>query len=284
MLNVIAVVAVSLAGVLVGAVVIGARRWESETRELRERLDAARLPVRPKTVDFRELQSLPAPVQRFFRMAVKEGQLLVAAVHVRHRGTFNIGETADQWKTFTSDQMILAQRPGFDWDGRIAMMPGMAGRVHDAYIAGEGLLHASLLGLFTLANVRGTTAMAEGELMRFFAEAAWYPTVLLPSQGVRWQPLDDRSALATVADGAISVTLRFTFGDSGLIESVRAEARGRMVNGEIVPTPWEGRFWNYIEHDGMRIPVDGEVAWLLHDGARPYWRGHITEISHQYAD
>jgi hypothetical protein len=283
-LNVIAVISVSLATVLAGAVIFGARRWESETRELRARLDAARLPVRPKTVDFRELQSLPAPVQRFFRMAVKEGQPLVAAVHLRHHGTLNMGEAADQWKAFTSDQMIVAQRPGFAWDGRIAMMPGMAACVHDAYIAGEGLLHASLLGLFTLANVRGATAMAEGELMRFLAEATWYPTVLLPSQGVRWQCVDDRSALASVTDGAISVTLRFTFSESGLIETVRAEARGRMVNGEIVPTPWEGRFWNYSERDGMRIPVDGEVAWLLPEGAKPYWRGRITEITHQFAD
>ena len=45
-------------------------------------------------------------------------------------------------------------------------MPGLAARVHDAYVAGEGLLHASLLGLFTIANVRGTSTMAEGELMR----------------------------------------------------------------------------------------------------------------------
>lgn len=35
------------------------------------------------------------------------------------------------------------------------------------------------------------------ELMRLLGEAAWYPTVLLPGQGVRWQPVDDRSAEAT---------------------------------------------------------------------------------------
>ncbi len=179
--------------------------------------------------------------------------------------------------------MIVTQRPGFDWDGRIAMMPGLAARVHDAYIAGEGLLHASLFGLFSLANVRGTTAMAEGELMRFFAEATWYPTALLPSQGVHWQPLDDRAALATLTDGDLCVTLRFAFNESGFIETVRAEARGRTVNGEIVPTPWEGRFWNYLERDGMRVPVDGEVAWLLPTGAKPYWRGRISEIAYRFA-
>lgn len=223
-------------------------------------------------------------MQRFFSIAVREGQQMVAAAHLRHLGTFNMGEVADQWKGFASDQVVVAQRPGFDWDGRIAMMPGVAARVHDAYVAGEGLLHASLFGLFTLADLRGSRPMAEGELMRFLAEAAWYPTALLPSQGVRWQSVDDQSALATLTDGAIAVTLRFMFGESGLIETVRAEARGRMVDGEIVPTPWEGRFWNYSDCDGMRIPMDGEVAWLLPEGVKPYWRGRITEVSHRFAD
>jgi hypothetical protein len=29
-----------------------------------------------------------------------------------------------------------------------------------------------------------------------------------------------------------------TIDEAGLIETVRAEARGRMVSGTIVPTPW----------------------------------------------
>ena len=286
MLNVVVVVALRvavLAGIVLAvAVILGARRWTTETRELRKRLEAGRVPVRPETVDFGEMEGLPAPVQRFFRAALTEGQPMVTGVHVRHRGTFNMGETADQWKPFTSDQRIVTQRPGFDWDGRIAMMPGLTVRVHDAYLAGEGLLHASLFGLFSLADVRGSRAIAEGELMRFFAEAAWYPTALLPSQGVRWEPLDDRSAYAELTDGSLSVTMRFTFNESDLIETVSAEARGRMVGGESVPTPWEGRFWGYSERQGMNVPLEGEVAWILPTGTKPYWRGRISEIDYEF--
>ncbi len=85
-------------------------------------------------------------------------------------------------------------------------MPGLPVRVHDAYVAGEGILHASLLGLFPVVDMRGTSDVAEGELMRFFAEAAWYPTALLPSQGVRWEAVDDNSAYATLTEGDISVS------------------------------------------------------------------------------
>ena len=75
--------------------------------------------------------------------------------------------------------------------------------MRDAYVAGEGLLYAAPLGLFTVMDVSGQPGVAEGELMRFFAEAAWYPTALLPSQGVRWEAMDDRTARATLADGEL---------------------------------------------------------------------------------
>ena len=282
-LRVLIIVIALVSALLVGAWLYGAYRWNSETRELRARLDAACVPVRPQTVDFRELEGLPAPVQRYFRTVLEEGQPMVAGVYVQYTGTFNMGETKDKWKPFTSDQEVVAQRPSFDWDGRVSMMPGLPVRVHDAYVAGEGTLHASVLGLSTVVDMRGTRDVTEGELMRFFAEAAWYPTALLPSQGVRWEAVDTRSAYATLEEGDITIRMLFTFNKEGLIDAVRAEARGRAVGDEVIPTPWYGRFWNYEERDGMRVPLDGEVAWVLPEGEKPYWRGHITSIRYQFA-
>ena len=119
--------------------------------------------------------------------------------------------------------------------------------------------------------------------MRFGAEAAWYPTALLPSQGVRWEAVDERSARATLEDGGTSVTMLFAFDERGLIETVSAEDRGRTVGGEVVPTPWQGRFWNYAERGGMLVPMRGKVAWMPPEGEETYWRGHIAEIDHVLA-
>jgi hypothetical protein len=239
--------------------------------------------VRPQAVDFRVLEGLAAPVQRYFRAVLTEGQPLISAVNVEHTGTFNMSESGEQWRAFRSTQRVVTRRPGFVWDGRIAMVPLVAVHVHDAYVAGEGILHPALFGLITLADMRDTGGeVARGELMRFFAEAAWYPTALLPSQGVQWQPVDDRSAKATLIDGALSLTMLFRFGDDGFIESVRAEARGRTVDGQVIPTPWEGRFSDYQERSGMYAPLTGEVAWILPQGRRPYWRGRITKLVHDF--
>ena len=62
MLRVLVVILALVTALLVGARLYGAYRWNAGTQELRARLDAARLPVRPQTIDFRELEDLPAPV------------------------------------------------------------------------------------------------------------------------------------------------------------------------------------------------------------------------------
>jgi hypothetical protein len=258
-------------------------RWNEGTRRLRARIEAARRPPAITRIDFRELAGLPAPVQRYFRTVLRQGRPIITAARVKHTGTFNMGAEDEQWKAFHSDQLVVTRRPGFDWDARITLFPGFVAHVHDAYVAGEGLLHASVFGFLTVADVQGPGEIATGELMRYVAEAPWYPTALLPSQGMRWEPVDERTARATLTDGPNVLTMTFRFTADGLVERVGTEARGRMVGEEIVPTPWEGRLWNYGLHEGMLVPFDGEVAWSLHEGRRPYWRGHITELNYEFA-
>ncbi len=131
----------------------------------------------------REIDDLPAPVQRYFSAVLQDGQRLIAAATFEFAGRFNLSATAEQWKPFTSTQRAITHHPGFVWNGRVAMLPGLAAHVHDSYIAGVGALHTAMFGLFTVAKVHGGGEIARGELMRYFAEMVWYPTALLPSQG-----------------------------------------------------------------------------------------------------
>jgi hypothetical protein len=252
-------------------------RWRRGTEVLRRRLESGRIGGVPPAFDARELAALPAPVRRYLLAVLRPGQAIPAAASVTHRGTFSLGEERPKWMPFTSTQRVVADRPGFDWDARIAMGFGLAARVHDGYVLGEGVLHAELLG-WTLADQRATSELAIGELQRFLAEAPWMPTLLLPGQSVGWESIDDTSARATLADGSTIAMLDFHFGDDGLVDRVSTPGRYRLIDGKPVATPWEGRFWNYAERGGMRVPLDGEVAWLLPAGPLPYWRGHLESI------
>jgi hypothetical protein len=273
---------VSLVTVAGGAAAYGSARWRRGTRTLRAPLEAGRVPG-PARYDARELEGLPPPVQRFFRAVLTDGQPLVAALSVDQVGNINMSASGQQWKPFTAQQRIVTRRPGFDWDARIMMLPGVPVRIHDAYVAGIGTLHAEVLGLFPVADVPNSTELARGELMRFLAEAAWYPTALLPGHGVQWEAVDEQSARATLTDGAIPVTMTFRFHPDGPIDTVRAESRGRMVNGKETGVPWQGRFWDYADRHGMRVPLQGEVAWDLPQGLTTYWRGTNTAMAYELA-
>ena len=258
----------------------GKYQWQLETDRLRDRLTNGKQTINTKTYDLKELEGLPTPVQRFFQTVLKPGQPIVAAVNLSQQGLFNMSETEAKWSPFTATQLVTTQRPGFDWDARIQMAPGVSAFVHDAYVLEEGSLHASLLGLFTVADVRGTPQAAQGELLRFFAEMPWYPTALLPSQGVRWEAIDDTSARATLTDTPTTVSLVFRFNAEGTIETMRAEARYR---DKLTAMPWSGRFWNYSACNEMLIPLEGEVGWEYPDGIRLYYKGKVTEINYEFA-
>jgi hypothetical protein len=262
-----------------GLSAIGKRRWSLSTRALHTRLDAAQVPPIAARHDRRELDGLPAPVQRYFRAVLEDGQPIVRSVILEQTGSMNLGQTGEQWRAFTAQQRVTACAPGFVWDARIRFMPGIAVFVHDSYIARVGRLEASVMGVLSLADQQGTGELARGELIRYFAEAAWYPTALLPSQGVQWSAVDEHAADATLVDGPFEVTMRVSFDDAGLIRSSRFEARGMAVGKKIVSMPWEGRWSDYARRGGMRVPLSGEAAWCLPQGRKPYWRGAVDSIT-----
>ena len=108
------------------------------------------------------------------------------------------------------------------------------------------------------------------------------PRLAAAKPGVRWEAVDDSSAHATLVDGPLTLKLLFSFNAEGRLDTVRADARERVVDGRAVRAPWQGRFWDYAERSGMRVPLDGEVAWILPEGEKPYWRGATTSLNYEF--
>ena len=265
------------------AALYGKQRWAAGAKKMRGELEDGRIAIDPKAFRLQELDGLPAPVKQYFQTVLQDGQPIITAASIQHAGHIDMGELVPNWKPFTSQQRVITQRPGFDWDARVRMLPGIPVFIHDAYVAGNVRLQASVLGLFDMADMNDSADLKRGELMRFFAEAVWYPTALLPSQGVRWEAIDEHSAQATMTDGDVALTMLFRFNAEGLIDTVRAESRGRAVGGAMMHAPWQCRMSNYALRDGIKVPLEGEVAWLLPDRIKTYFHGKITCIAFEFA-
>ena len=279
-------VAAGTVGALVagGIAAAGAGRaaWERESARAVGRLRAAATAARrleSETGSVSDLPVPPKPVRRYLRWAIPEGAEPVRLARIRWRGEFRMRPGA-KWAPFSAYQEYSLRPPGFVWDARIHLFPGMTARVRDGYLAGAGTVSGRLGGVFPLAHAGGPPEIAQSALARWLGEAVWFPTALLPGGAVTWQTIDDTSARALVVDCEVRAEGEFRFGPSGEVFSVRA-IRFRDVGGQPVATPFEGRFGSYTSNDGFHIPREAEAAWLLEDGAFVYWRGRVAEVEYE---
>ena len=108
---------------------IGYARWNGETARLEEKLDRDAKEPDTGIVSFRNFDKLPAPVARYFRMALREGQPMVRLARVTHKGEFLTSRGKSPWSSFKSTQHFSARPAGFVWDAGISMTPLMRVRV-----------------------------------------------------------------------------------------------------------------------------------------------------------
>lgn len=141
-------------------------------------------------------------------------------------------------------------------------------------------MQAKVAAAITMMDQHGRVELSRGALQRYLAEAVWFPTALLPREGLKWTAVDDSTALATLTDSGITVSLQFRFDSRGDVVGVYAPDRPRAVHGTYQATPWAGRFRNHAVRNGVRIPLEGEVEWIMPAGPLPYWRGRMVSIEY----
>lgn len=254
--------------------------WNLETEYLVEKLREKTLSVEPQTLSFKDFDKLPAPVAKYFRLVLKDGQPIIKTAQFEQKGEFFLNE---KWIPFEATEYFSASPSAFIWDARMNLNSLVNVRVRDGYVRGEGFMKAKILSLFTVADADKKTELNSGALQRFLAEAVWLPTSLLPSENLVWSEINENRALATLSESGTTVSLEFRFNKAGEITEVFSPARFREFESEFIKTPWLGRFWNYVERSGMMIPTEGEVEWQLPEENMPYWKGKLVDARYEFA-
>ena len=278
-LKVGAAVAAALLGGTAIAAATGALLWNRATDRLVRRLAAAPAGSGPAAYDPTELEGLPAPVARYFRRVLSPGQPMIRSARITHEGEFRTRPDA-AWSPFESVQHFTAVPAAFVWDARIRMAPFLAVRVRDHYSGGSAAMLGKLAALIPVVDEEGGAELAASALHRQLAERVWLPTSLLPSQGVRWEAVDDSTARASLTDSGITVSLTTYFGDDDLIKRVEM-MRYRDVGGTGVPTSFVGNFRDYARVGGMLVPLESETEWILPEGRFPFWKARITDARYE---
>lgn len=251
-------------GILAGRAV-AARRLRHDVQRL---FAAAETPT--NTYHETQLAGLPAPVQRYFRHVLRDGQSYLRGLRLRHGGQFKTDLKKD-WIAIKGEQYVTAAPAGFIWQGTTRQFVA-----RDAYEAGRGSLAVRLFGAVPVVNGSGPH-YDEGELLRWLAESTWLPTALLPGAGIVWAAVDDQSARLTFTQGGQSVTCLMRFNEQNEI----AECEALRYIDKTTRRPWVCRYAQYRRWHGVLIPTVGEAAWVVEGQRQPYARFAVRELEYE---
>ncbi|MBC8084360.1 MAG: hypothetical protein H7Z21_14250 [Hymenobacter sp.] len=216
-----------------------------------------------------QLHGLPAPVQRYFKHVLPEGQPYLRGLRLRHSGQFKTDLKKD-WIAIAGEQYITANPAAFIWQGTTRWFI-----VRDEYVAGRASLTVRLLGAVPIVRGAGPP-YDQGELLRWLCESAWLPTNLLPSQHLSWTAVDEQSARLTFTHQGQSVTCLVRFNEQ---DEIGACATQRYMDGA-TQLPWLGRFAQYRRWHGVLIPTLAEASWVVDGQRQPYARFTVEELDY----
>ena len=233
-----------------------------------------------KLIDFKELKTLPEPVKKYFNLVLKDKTPIVNKAYISQDGEFKIDEKSKKFSKTQAQQFFSTSPRAFTWHAKISVDAGVYINVFDSYVNSKGAIKAKFLSIYTLVDESNKKELNEGALQRYLAEAIWYPTALLPSQGVTWTSIDSNTAKASITDGGLTASLEFNFNEKGEVTSIFSPNRYRNVDEKYISTPWRCKVSNYIQKENYLIPKYGEVSWKIDDKEFTYYKLKIKDVKY----
>lgn len=223
-----------------------------------------------------QMLELPEAMQRYLRYARVAGKEPIHMVRLKQRGMYRT-QPEQKWLPFVAEQCFTTNPLAFLWRMTSQPFPLVSITVTDGFSGGRGNLRVKLWSLITLANARGPE-IDQGELQRYLAEMAWFPTAYL-SDAIEWRAVDAQSAQATFRESGVTASLMLHVNGQGQLTNMTTE-RYREEHGRYRLEPWSGQFNDYQEVDGIHIPTSFAITWHLATGDFTWMRGELTEIAY----
>ena len=224
--------------------------------------------------------SLPEPVVRYLDFAIKPNAPPTRTVRLEHGGTFRTSPTQG-WMPIRGLEYFTAAVPGFVWSARIRSTPFLWIDACDRLLNRRGNMFVKLESVFTVANVSGAE-IDQGSSLRWLAEAAWFPYAFV-GDAIEWEALSIDTARVTLTMDGAPVAAILEFDAEGQMAAVHGERYRTIEGGGSVLTPWLGRYSEYRDFGGFRVPAHAEVAWVIDGVEFAYARFDVTTIEYNVA-
>lgn len=201
---------------------------------------------------------LPAPVERFYREVYGDQVPVIDNAIISGRGTMRVnGLTLPvRWRFVHDTGQDYRHLIEVTWFGARVLT------IDETFLDGTARLELPF-------GVSEGPEVDQGANLALWAEAIWMPAVWVTDPQVRWEPVDDHTALLYVPgpDGEEVFVARFA-PDTDLItlfESMRFKGEDAQER-----TLWLNEAVTWGDLDGRLLPIETTVTW--HDDGVPWAR------------
>jgi hypothetical protein len=232
-----------------------------------------------RTFDPRMTRELPAPAQRWLRRAIAPGTPLYRRAVLRMDG-FILRRQGEAPQRMRAEQ-VLAPPRGFIWKAEVGI--GRVLRIHgfDRYADGAGELRWWLFGLVPIVRSAGddVTRSAAGRLA---GEAVLVPATLLPTFGVRWEPVSENVARATMDVDGEAVSFTIDVATDGRLKRVVIDRwNSDPRNGDVGYLPFVVEFDGERVFDGFTIPAHVRAGWEREGQVHVFFDAELRHVEYR---
>ncbi|MBP6015553.1 MAG: hypothetical protein KA586_02450 [Candidatus Promineofilum sp.] len=222
------------------------------------------------------LAHLPEPVQRYMRWTGVVGKPWIHTAYVRQDGKFRLA--ADKpWMPMKAEQVYTIDPLAMQGRARFKMFGLPLFTASDNYRNGAGQMFGKAARLFTLFDARGEK-ITLGTLTRLLSEMIWFPTAYL-GDNITWTAVDDQAADVALTDHGRTASGRMFFDEQGRFVTFEA-MRYKEDDGQYTLLPWHTPATEWGERGGLKLPVRGEVYWVMPDGKLTYGDFNIVAVEY----
>lgn len=238
------------------------------------------------------LAGTPEPVRRYFAYTGADKQGVAHFTRFKFTGEVRLPltgdatgvKTATPWMPLQGEQYMTATTANLAYVWDTTWTRGDVGKisVRDLYSNGDTHIWARQANGQDMVN-EGHHDVNRTYMVRFFAEATQSPTMLLPSQYLRWEAVNDRQARMIVNDRGETAQLLCDFSAEGALTQCQSDDRMLRFSGQKdkwFKAGWVMKRGEYKQFGELRVPSTLEVSWKFGDGEFAQVRARITDIDH----
>lgn len=221
-------------------------------------------------------ESLPPVIKNWLHVIGAVGREPIRNIRLKQTGTIKLKPDQTEWTASESEQISFTDPPGFRWDVKMKMGRGIFVTGKDSFEDGLGSMRIKLGGIMPISKTLANEKTNQSSLQRYLMELAWYPTAAVGAY-ISWKEVDALTAIATLKYAGLTGSATFYFDEQ--YELLKVEAwRYKESEADAPHVLCTGTIKRQQRVDGLMMPVEIDISWLLEEGRFTWYRFKAYDI------